>query len=105
MTQAQIPQDGIFVTAEISLTPQVELKVGIAAIQQFCLDMCTEPGCRFAMATHIDDKPGHFILWENYQDKAAIEAHFNAPHTQAFIQSGITEFVQGYQSSLMEKAQ
>ncbi|MBY6095275.1 putative quinol monooxygenase [Ferrimonas balearica] len=83
----------ISLTASLRLTPDAELPDGIAAISAFCAAMRSEPGCTFAHAMQENENPRQFILWEQYRDRDAQQAHFQAPHTQSFIASGLTELV------------
>jgi len=39
-----------------------------------------EPGCRVFDVLEDDDDPGHFVLYENYDDRAAFEHHRTTPH-------------------------
>ncbi|MBW3695331.1 antibiotic biosynthesis monooxygenase [Vibrio sp. T187] len=84
-------QAKLSVSAVITIKPEVDLAEGIAAIQQFCVDMNSEPGCEMAVAHQDKQNPRNIVLWEIYQDQAAFSAHFEAVHTQAFFDKGITE--------------
>ncbi|EDQ02808.1 hypothetical protein KT99_06567 [Shewanella benthica KT99] len=55
------------------------------------------------MAVALQDKenPRRFIFWERYEDKAAFEQHFQAEHTQRFINSGLTDLVQAFETQLL----
>lgn len=92
----KLDQAGIFITAEIHIKDNVPLVQGLAAIRQFCADMNSEPGCSLAMATQHKTHPKQFVFWERYDDQAAFDAHFAAPHTQAFIKAGLTELKQAF---------
>jgi quinol monooxygenase YgiN len=98
----QLAAQGVFVTAEVHIKDEVELATGVAAINAFCAAMNSEPGCTLAMALQDPKAPKKFIFWERYNDDTAIHAHFSAPHTQAFIASGLTELKQAFQSQLVE---
>lgn len=99
-TDHQLGTQGVFVTAEIHIKAEVELATGVAAIHAFCAAMNSEPGCTMAIALQDPNAPKQFIFWERYNDDAAINAHFIAPHTQAFIKAGLTELKQAFQSTL-----
>lgn len=90
----------IYVTAELRIHSEVELETAKSAIEQFCVDMESEPGCLQATATFDIKEPRRVILWERYENQAAIEAHFVMPHTQAFIALGMTELVSATNSSM-----
>ncbi|NOH53184.1 antibiotic biosynthesis monooxygenase [Vibrio coralliilyticus] len=94
----------IYVTAELKIKPEMEIQHAQDAIEQFCRDMESEAGCLQAKATYDLKEPSRVILWERYQDRAAIEAHFTMPHTQAFIALGITDLVQVFESQSGEIA-
>lgn len=84
---------GHFVNAEIRIKADADIQQALAAIEQFCADMNSEAGCSFAMALQDKQDPRRIILWERYEDEAASQRHFDEPHTQRFIHSGLTEFL------------
>ncbi|GAK87907.1 hypothetical protein JCM19238_5517 [Vibrio ponticus] len=88
----------IFVTAELKMNADKPRQQVIEAIEQFCLDMQSEAGCLQASATYDLKHPQRVILWERYEDRAAIEAHFAMPHTQAFIAAEMAELVQAFET-------
>ncbi|WP_223417479.1 putative quinol monooxygenase [Shewanella inventionis] len=96
MMNNKLDQQGVFITAEIHIKNEVSLAQGMAAIHQFCADMNSEPGCSLAMALQSKTNPKQFVFWERYDDQAAFDAHFAAPHTQAFIKAGLTELKQAF---------
>ncbi|MCG7495419.1 antibiotic biosynthesis monooxygenase [Vibrio sp. Of7-15] len=91
------------VTAEIRIKEEVALAEGISAIQQFCVDMNSEIGCDLAVAHQSKDDPRNIILWEVYKDQEAFQAHFEAAHTQAFFEKGITELNWASESYPLDK--
>lgn len=91
----------ISLTAKLRLLPEVDLQQGLEAISQFCADMRSELGCGFAHAMQEASDPRSVILWEQYRDAEAQQAHFAAEHTQAFIESGITELVSVSEGTLI----
>ncbi|MEF1228248.1 antibiotic biosynthesis monooxygenase [Vibrio fortis] len=93
----------IFVTAELRIKPNIERAVAIEAIEQFCLDIQSEPGCLQAIATYDEKQSDRVILLEQYADREAINQHFGMPHTQAFIQTNMTELVQAFETQKQEK--
>ncbi|MFA0567471.1 putative quinol monooxygenase, partial [Vibrio gallaecicus] len=95
----------IFVTAELKIQDGIDREQTIKAIEQFCLDMQSEEGCLQATASYDSEDLQRVILWERYQDKAAIQAHFVMPHTQAFIDRGLTTLVQVFQTQCQSQSQ
>ncbi|EMQ4278658.1 antibiotic biosynthesis monooxygenase [Vibrio alginolyticus] len=88
----------IFVTAELKMNADKPRQQVVEAIEQFCLDMQSEAGCLQANATYDSTEPQRVILWERYENRAAIEAHFAMPHTQAFIAAEVAELVQAFET-------
>ncbi|MGU3703533.1 antibiotic biosynthesis monooxygenase [Vibrio alginolyticus] len=87
----------IFVTAELKMNADKPRQQVVEAIEQFCLDMQSEAGCLQANATYDSTEPQRVILWERYENRTAIEAHFAMPHTQAFIAAEVAELVQAFE--------
>ncbi|WP_337222736.1 putative quinol monooxygenase [Vibrio alginolyticus] len=88
----------IFVTAELKMNADKPRQQVVEAIEQFCLDMQSEAGCLQANSTYDSKDPQRVILWERYENRAAIEAHFAMPHTQAFIAAEMAELVQAFET-------
>ncbi|EJG0025435.1 putative quinol monooxygenase [Vibrio alginolyticus] len=88
----------IFVTAELKMNADKPRQQVVEAIEQFCLDMQSEAGCLQANVTYDSKDPQRVILWERYENRAAIEAHFAMPHTQAFIAAEMAELVQAFET-------
>lgn len=58
-----------------------------------------EPGClRFDVSQAVDD-PRRFVLYELYEDLAAIEAHRAAPHFAAWRRAADAHVVPGSQNN------
>ncbi len=65
-----------------------QVKDAIAKLVETTL---TEPGCFQFDALQDKETPEHFTLWECWQDEAALKAHFEAPHTKAYIANNFTQ--------------
>lgn len=100
-----LPAGKLSITAELKIKDTVALETGLLAIQQFCVDMNSEQGCFLAVAHQDNTDPRKVVLWEIYRDQAAFDAHFKAQHTQAFINSGLTELITAYETQPMAIAQ
>lgn len=96
-----LSQQGLFITAELHIKPDVDLDRAISSIHEFCEGMNSEPGCSFALALQDQKDPRKVIFWERYEDQAAFEQHFQANHTQHFINAGLTDLVQAFESQLL----
>ncbi|MEZ8858127.1 putative quinol monooxygenase [Vibrio atlanticus] len=88
----------IFVTAEIKIKTNIDREAAIEAIEQFCRDMQSEPGCLQAIASYDQNQSDRVVLLEQYVNREAINQHFVMPHTQAFIERDITELVQAFET-------
>ncbi|MEZ8044698.1 putative quinol monooxygenase [Vibrio sp. 10N.237.312.C02] len=88
----------IFVTAEIKIKTNTDREAAIEAIEQFCRDMQSEPGCLQAIASYDQNQSDRVVLLEQYVNREAINQHFVMPHTQAFIERDITELVQAFET-------
>ena len=61
-----------------------------AALQRMApLVAATEPGCTLYHACRSQDNPDVFLLYEQYVDMAALEAHRHTPHFKAIIEETI----------------
>jgi quinol monooxygenase YgiN len=48
-----------------------------------------EPGCLLYQANRSREDPDHFLLYEQYADEAALEAHRQAPHFKEIVEGTI----------------
>jgi len=49
----------------------------------------SEPGCALYHANRASDNPDLFLLYEHYQDQAALAAHRETPHFKEIIEGTI----------------
>ena len=52
-----------------------------------------EPGCLMYVAHQHRDDPTRFLVYEQYKDDAALDAHRNSPHFQQYAASGFYNHV------------
>ena len=48
-----------------------------------------EPGCRAFVANRSQDDRDRFVLYEQYDDEAAFEAHRASPHFKRYIEGQV----------------
>jgi len=48
-----------------------------------------EPGCRAFVVNRSQDDGDHFVLYEQYDDEAAFEAHRTSPHFKRYIEGQV----------------
>jgi len=66
----------------------VEVKEAIRLLHSKTIQ---EAGCiRFEVLQH-QDEPNKFTLWEEWTSEAALQAHYDAPHTQAYFALSLTD--------------
>ncbi|MCW8328956.1 antibiotic biosynthesis monooxygenase [Photobacterium sp. SDRW27] len=94
-------EQGLFITAELRVKPDYNLEQAIVAIEAFCQGMNSEPGCSMAVPLQDKSDPYRFIFWERYDSQEAFDRHFHEKHTQHFIQLGVTDLVQAFETQLV----
>jgi quinol monooxygenase YgiN len=53
-----------------------------------------EPGCKLYHANRSTDNGDVFLLYEQYADQAALDAHRNTPHFKEIIEGVIVAFLE-----------
>lgn len=48
-----------------------------------------EPGCKLYYASRSQDNPDNFLLYEHYEDEAALLAHRETPHFKEIVEGTI----------------
>jgi quinol monooxygenase YgiN len=59
-----------------------------------------EPGCLLYIAHQRSDDPRRFLVYEQYKDEAALEAHRNSPHFKQYATDGLYMFVEEREAAL-----
>lgn len=54
-----------------------------------------EKGCISYDAHKSNDDPDLYLMYENWESQAALDAHFQTPHLQDFVNTKMPELVQG----------
>lgn len=80
-----------YISAGISLQDGADLKEAEAGLRHLVQETRSEPGCHFfEIRQNLQDRT-KFTLWECWTDRAALAAHFEMPHTRAFLARNLTE--------------
>ncbi|WP_447957031.1 putative quinol monooxygenase [Vreelandella sp. EE7] len=53
-----------------------------------------EPACHQFQVLEDSARAGDFLLWECWEGKAGLKAHYEAPHTQALLEAKLTEIIE-----------
>ncbi|MCK7612768.1 putative quinol monooxygenase [Roseibium sediminicola] len=80
-----------FISAGIELQEGADLGTAEAGLKKLVEATQNEPGCHFfEIRQNLQDRT-RFTLWECWTDKAALAAHFEMPHTKAFLARNLTQ--------------
>lgn len=52
-----------------------------------------EPGCVTYDAHFVADEPNTLLIYEQYKDEAALEAHRSSPHFKQYASGGLYQFM------------
>ena len=63
-----------------------------------------EPGCALYQASRAQDNPDLFLLYEQYADEAAFQAHRETPHFKRIIEGTVTPMLEKRERELYELA-
>ena len=61
-----------------------------------------EPGCRQYIGHQSQEDPRRFLLYELYNDRAALEAHRAAAYFQQFVTNGLSTVVENRVANLFD---
>ncbi len=59
-----------------------------------------EPGCLAYVVQRSRENPRHFLIYEQYKDDDALEAHRASPHFQKHARDGFFPFVEEREAEL-----
>jgi (4S)-4-hydroxy-5-phosphonooxypentane-2,3-dione isomerase len=66
-----------------------------AALRQIApLVKANEPGCKLYHATRSQDNPDNFLLYEHYENEAALLAHRETPHFKQIIEGTVVPILE-----------
>lgn len=79
-----------FISAGIELQEGADLRKAEAGLKHLVEATRQEPGCKFfEIRQNLQDR-SKFTLWECWTDRAALAAHFEMPHTRAYLDQNLT---------------
>jgi len=61
-----------------------------------------EPGCITYVVQRSRENPRHYLIYEQYLDDAALEAHRNSPHFKQYAAGGFYRFVEERRAELFD---
>ncbi|MCU1306639.1 MAG: hypothetical protein JWN45_1334 [Acidobacteriaceae bacterium] len=59
-----------------------------------------EPGCLLYIPHQSSEDPRRFLIYEQYKDEAALEAHRNSPHFKQYIADGVYPMIEEREAAL-----
>ena len=80
-----------FISAGIELQDGADLKETEEGLRDLARKTQTEPDCHLFEIRQNRKNPRQFTLWECWTDKQALAAHFEMPHTKAFLARNLTK--------------
>lgn len=81
----------LWISAGIELQVGADLQDTKNALLHLVEETLKEPGCIRFEILQQQDKPQCFTLWECWVDDMALQAHFAAPHTKAYMAQEFTK--------------
>lgn len=81
----------LWVSAGIEVQNKDDVARAKKALINLVQETLKEPGCLNFRVLHNMEKPQCFTLWECWQDEQAFKAHFEAPHTKAYLAKEFTQ--------------
>lgn len=94
-------EQGYFLTAELRVKDQERVQEAREALKKLCADTVREPGCSLFCLHECTGDPGRFILWERFDNEEAFKRHFTLSHTRSYIDRGLTDIVQYFQTDIV----
>lgn len=89
-TETEIFMTHYFISAGIELQKGADLMKAEAGLQRLAKQTRDEPECHlFEIRQDLKD-PTRFTLWECWTDRAALAAHYEMPHTKAYLAQDLT---------------
>jgi (4S)-4-hydroxy-5-phosphonooxypentane-2,3-dione isomerase len=62
----------------------------------------SEPGCRMYFGHQSTENSRHFFLYEQYDDKTALDAHRAAPYFRDYITNGLGKLMESVTRELFQ---
>ena len=88
--------DRIHVTALIQAEEGKDLELVKKELQLLCEKTRLENDCYRFDCFQDNNDPAHFILHEEFKNKAALDFHFTLPHTKHYLAQNLTKVVRAY---------
>lgn len=61
-----------------------------------------EPGCVTYIPHFVEGEPATVLIYEQYKDEAALEAHRNSPHFAQYVTGGLYELMKDRMREMLE---
>jgi len=83
--------NSVWISAGITTKQGISPEQVKQALNELRLATLHENGCIMFDILQNNEQPEHFTLWEQWQDQATLEAHFNMPHTLSYFKKELTD--------------
>lgn len=94
--EARASQAGYHSTGVLRIRRADSIPQALAALRTLQARTRAEAGNRAFLVFQDQQDPQTIVIWEIFKHEAAFQQHLQSPHLQAFLQLGLTDFVQGY---------
>lgn len=84
----------IVLVARYQAKPGMGDRVLAALREMHALVQAHEPGCAMYQVCRSADDPDAFLLYEQYHDQAALQAHRDAPHFKQIVEHTIVPMLE-----------
>ncbi|GAB6261110.1 putative quinol monooxygenase [Photobacterium sp. 53610] len=91
---------GYYITAELKVKDRANIQTAFESLQRLCAQTLQEPGCSIFQLHRCLQDDSRFLLWERFDSEADYHAHFQQPHTLAYLKLDLTEVVQYFASNV-----
>ena len=92
----------IVLVAKYHVKPGHGDAVAVALQQIAPLVRAGEPGCKLYLANRSRENPDMFLLYEHYEDEAALQGHRETAHFKAIIEGTIVPLLDKRERELYE---
>lgn len=92
---------GYFITAELKVKDITKIEAVKTELLKLQKKTLKEQGCDFFSIHQDNSEPTRFIMWERFNDENSFKQHFEYQHTKEYVQQGLTEVVQYFQTDLI----
>lgn len=92
----------MFVLAVIYVVPEGKQDEATGYLRELVTASRREPGCRMYVVQRAKNNPRKFLIYEQYDDEAAFDAHKATPHFERFGKNGLQKIAESRDADFYE---